>query len=184
MNGNNAIFTYLNRTTIHVGTIMSQKQDDKSYSVRLRPVDFKDLPLLFEFQNDLESNKMASTHRQSSADFHAHWSKIFQDTSIVARAILANESLAGSVSSFQSDGLNLVGYWIGRDFWGRGIATQALSLLLGEVRTRPLHSRVAVNNAASKRVLEKCGFQEVCREISPATKRFVECEEVVMRLSE
>jgi RimJ/RimL family protein N-acetyltransferase len=51
-----------------------------------------------------------------------------------------------------------VGYWIGRDFWGKGIATQALSLFLTEKKTRPLYAHVVKENIGSRRVLEKCGF--------------------------
>jgi RimJ/RimL family protein N-acetyltransferase len=51
-----------------------------------------------------------------------------------------------------------VGYWLGREFWGQGIATQALALFLKEERTRPLVAHVAQHNIGSRRVLEKCGF--------------------------
>ena len=54
-----------------------------------------------------------------------------------------------------------MGYWIGREFWGRGLATQALAELLGIVDARPLHAYVTKSNIASIRVLEKCGFVEV-----------------------
>jgi RimJ/RimL family protein N-acetyltransferase len=58
----------------------------------------------------------------------------------------------------------LVGYWIGREFWGRGLATRALAELLGMVNARPLHAYVAKSNVASIRVLEKCGFVEVAEQ--------------------
>jgi hypothetical protein len=51
-----------------------------------------------------------------------------------------------------------VGYWLGREFWGQGIATQALALFLEEEPTRPLVAHVAKHNIGSRRVLEKCGF--------------------------
>ncbi len=62
---------------------------------------------------------------------------------------------------WEDDGRRLVGYWIGREFWGRGLATQALAELLDVVDARPLHAYVAKNNVASIRVLEKCGFVKV-----------------------
>ena len=58
-------------------------------------------------------------------------------------------------------GAGLVGYWIGREFWGKGLATRALQELTGEVTQRPLHAWVATSNVASIRVLEKCGFVRV-----------------------
>jgi RimJ/RimL family protein N-acetyltransferase len=57
------------------------------------------------------------------------------------------------------DGQREVGYWVGRDFWGRGLATKALKIFLEIEETRPLYGVVAVHNIASQRVLEKCGFK-------------------------
>ncbi len=54
-----------------------------------------------------------------------------------------------------------MGYWIGREFWGQGIASRALDLFLQEETRRPLYAHVAVHNLASRRVLEKCGFSMV-----------------------
>ena len=51
-----------------------------------------------------------------------------------------------------------MGYWIGREYWGRGVATAALRSLLEVIPERPLHPLVAAGNAGSIRVLEKCGF--------------------------
>jgi RimJ/RimL family protein N-acetyltransferase len=53
----------------------------------------------------------------------------------------------------------LVGYWIGKEYWGRGIATAALQEFLTHLKMRPLHAYVAKHNKASIRVLEKCGFK-------------------------
>jgi RimJ/RimL family protein N-acetyltransferase len=66
--------------------------------------------------------------------------------------------VAGNVGSWAQDGKRLVGYWIGREFWGQGLATRALAELLTELPQRPLHAYVATTNAGSIRVLEKCGF--------------------------
>jgi RimJ/RimL family protein N-acetyltransferase len=72
--------------------------------------------------------------------------------------------VAGSVLSFVRDGQRQVGYWIAREHWGKGVATAALTQLLGEVCERPLFARVAAGNHGSLRVLEKCGFQSVGEE--------------------
>lgn len=52
----------------------------------------------------------------------------------------------------------MVGYWIAKEHWGKGIATQMLSQFLRIVPDRPLHAHVAKHNLGSIRVLEKCGF--------------------------
>ena len=69
--------------------------------------------------------------------------------------------MAGNVVSWEGDEGRLVGYWIGREQWGRGIATAALSAFLEEIPERPLHALVHAENAGSIRVLEKCGFVQV-----------------------
>ncbi len=56
------------------------------------------------------------------------------------------------------------GYWFGRDHWGNGYATEALSVALQFLwrktkgQLRPIYAQVDQGNAASRRVLEKCGF--------------------------
>jgi RimJ/RimL family protein N-acetyltransferase len=60
--------------------------------------------------------------------------------------------------SWEQDGKRQIGYWIGRKFWGKGIASQALAQFLVVVKARPLYAYVAKHNTASIRVLEKNGF--------------------------
>ena len=55
----------------------------------------------------------------------------------------------------------MVGYWLGKAYWGRGIASSALALFLEDERHRPLLATVAEHNAGSRRALEKVGFQLV-----------------------
>ena len=62
--------------------------------------------------------------------------------------------------SWDRDGKHLVGYWLGREFWGQGLATRALRELVDELE-RPLYAEVATTNIGSIRVLEKCGFKVV-----------------------
>ena len=88
----------------------------------------------------------------------AHWTKILADDRCITRTVEVEGAVAGNIGSWEQSGHREVGYWIGRSYWGRGIATQALSVFLGEVTIRPLHAHVAKTNVASLRVLEKCGF--------------------------
>jgi RimJ/RimL family protein N-acetyltransferase len=119
----------------------------------------------------------------NSDQFNEHWESILNDLSVTVRAVQIGDELAGCISCFKCDGQDSIGYWIGRDFWGRRIATQALSLLLGEVSIRPLHARVAVSNPVSIRVLQKCGFEIVDYQHSPADDRYQECEETILELT-
>ena len=55
-----------------------------------------------------------------------------------------------------------VGYWLGRAFWGRGIATASVRALTAGILSKPrfnrLHATVFAGNTASARVLEKAGY--------------------------
>jgi RimJ/RimL family protein N-acetyltransferase len=75
--------------------------------------------------------------------------------------IVVDGEVAGNIGCWEADGRRFVGYWIGRAFWGRGLATQALAELVGMVEARPLYAHVVKSNVASIRVLEKCGFLKV-----------------------
>ena len=94
--------------------------------------------------------------------FLTHWRRILSDPTLITKAILWKGHIAGTVGSFLCDGKPQVTYWIGREFWGNGIATQALTELLRIVNHRPLYASTASDNVASIRVLEKCGFT-MCR---------------------
>jgi RimJ/RimL family protein N-acetyltransferase len=152
-------------------------------AVHLRPVAPGDLETLYEHQADPEGCRMAAVHPRPRDVFFARWEGIFKDPGVVPRAIIAGGVLVGSISVFGRDGLDYVGYWIAREHWGKGFASAGLRLLLGEVARRPLYARVATHNAASLRVLNRCGFRELERRVSPGDERFVECEEATLRLS-
>ncbi len=128
-------------------------------SVVLRDVQDSDLPILFEHQRDPDSVRMAAFPARELEPFLAHWKKIRADESAITRVILFDGQVAGNVLSFEQSGRRMVGYWLGREYWGKGIATRALSQFLAQIETRPLYAHVAKHNRASLRVLEKCGFK-------------------------
>lgn len=126
--------------------------------VVLREVTEADLPIFFEHQRDPEANQMAAFAARDRDAFMAHWTKLLGDDSLVKRAVVVDGQVAGNIGSWEQDARAEIGYWFGREFWGKGIATRALSAFLREVTTRPLYAWVAIHNVASIRVLEKCGF--------------------------
>ena len=150
--------------------------------VTLRPVEPGDLPRMYEMQLDPNSNRMAVTIPRSREAFDIHWSKALVDPVNTTRAVLLDGAFVGYISCFPMDGQDHVGYWIDRAHWGRGIASRALPLLLGEVTKRPLVAAAATSNGASVRVLQKCGF--VVEEVrhSPATDLYPAGEEAVLVL--
>jgi RimJ/RimL family protein N-acetyltransferase len=124
----------------------------------LRDVLVSDLPAFFEQQADPEATAMADFPARDRESFDAHWERILADPSLGKKTIVFEGQVAGNVVSWVQDGRRLVGYWLGKEFWGKGLATQALGELIEELDTRPLYAYVAKTNIASIRVLEKCGF--------------------------
>lgn len=126
--------------------------------VTLRAVTELDIPIFFEHQRDAVSNAMAAFPPRERDAHAAHWARIMADPSTTLRTILSDGFVAGHIVSWNSTGGREVGYWLGREFWGQGIATRALALFLEQEPTRPLIAHVAQHNVGSRRVLEKCGF--------------------------
>lgn len=125
----------------------------------LRDVVPDDLPIFYEHQRDPDATRMAAFPARDRAAFDAHWAtNILGNPSAITRTIVADGIVAGNIGSWTQDGVRLVGYWIGRAHWGRGIATRALAAFLHQVTERPIHAHVASHNVGSIRVLEKCGF--------------------------
>jgi RimJ/RimL family protein N-acetyltransferase len=95
---------------------------------------------------------------------------------------VAGGQVAGYIACYPQDGHLEVTYWLGREFWGRGLATQALQQMLKLVATRPIFGRAATDNLGSIRVLQKCGFKIVGQDKGFAHGRGEETEESILRL--
>jgi RimJ/RimL family protein N-acetyltransferase len=130
-------------------------------TVRLRPVVAEDIPTFFDHQNEAGAARMAKVEPRDRDAFESHWRRILGDEAAIVRTIEIDGRIAGNVVSWEHDGERDVGYWVGREHWGRGVATSALAAFLEELTMRPLHAHVAVDNVGSIRVLEKCGFERV-----------------------
>ena len=133
--------------------------DDAAGEISLRDVVEADVEVFYQYQLDPEACAMAQFPARDRDAYLALWGRILGNEAIDKRTILHDGQVAGNIVSFEDDdGKREVGYWLGREFWGRGIATRALTSFLDLVRTRPLHAHVSIPNIASRRVLEKCGF--------------------------
>jgi RimJ/RimL family protein N-acetyltransferase len=151
-----------------------------SSGVVLREVIEPDLPILFEQQLDPVATEMAAFPSRDRDAFMDHWARTLADDDVITRTVLLDGAVAGSLVSFERLGVREVGYWIGREYWGKGVATRALTEFLRVDEARPLHARVAAHNVASIRVLEKCGFTISETELSPAFDDGV--EEIILEL--
>lgn len=127
-------------------------------NVTLRDVIDSDLPVFFEHQADPDANRMAAFPPRDKDAFYAHWGKIRDNKSAITQTIVWDGNVAGNIGSWEQSGERNVGYWIGKQYWGKGIASAALSQFLNHVSFRPLKAHVTKSNVASIRVLQKCGF--------------------------
>jgi RimJ/RimL family protein N-acetyltransferase len=153
----------------------------------LREVRDEDLAVLFEQWADPVAVRMAAftaPDHMDRAAFERRWSRLRSDETVITRAIVVDGEVAGTIGSWGDPGEREITYWIGRSYWGKGIATGALKAFLTVDQSRPLRARVAYDNVASHRVLEKCGLRVIATERGFAEARSAEIEEFVLRLEE
>ena len=133
----------------------------------------------FEQQLDPAATQMAAFPARDREAFVAHWTKILADDTNILKTILYDGEVAGNIVSWEQSGEREVGYWLGREYWGRGIASRALAAFLDHVTTRPLYAHVARHNLASIRMLEKCGFTITSENQGSSSGGDEEIEEVI-----
>ena len=153
--------------------------------VALREVTDDDVEVFFDHLQDPKAVHMAAFTPKDPADREAHWAhwrKILGDDSITTKAILFEDQVVGHVASFERSGMQEVTYWISQEHWGKGLATRALAEFLDQVRARPMYARTVKDNAASLRVLEKCGFAISGEDKGFANARGEEVEEFILKL--
>jgi len=141
-----------------------------------------DLPTFFAHQSDPQAYRMAAFTPRDEEAFFAHWRKVLADPAIEKKTILWDGRVVGNLCCFERGGKREVGYWIGREFWGRGIASEALRRFLGEYAERPLYAFAAKSNRASLRVLEKCGFVIVGEQRGSPDGRNPDVEDYLLEL--
>jgi RimJ/RimL family protein N-acetyltransferase len=76
---------------------------------------------------------------------------------------LRDETIIGACGLMMKDETPELGYWLGVPYWGKGYATEALHAVIDyafiDLTHEALQAGARVTNPASRRVLEKCGFQ-------------------------
>ncbi len=127
-------------------------------TVTLRPTVLADLDVLYEHQADPVSAELAGFPSRDRPSYWAHQSVVLADPSSVLSTIEADGEVVGSAVCFGPPTAREVGYWVGREHWGRGIATEALRQLVDQVPDRPLRGCVVPANVASQHVLLANGF--------------------------
>ncbi len=158
--------------------------------VSLRPVMDSDVSIFFQYEQDPDARHMAAfttADPTNRAAFQAHWARVRADAANVSRTIIWDRQVVGHLGSWiEVDGTaeptRELGYWLGKPYWGKGIATRALALFLRELPTRPIYAHAAKDNLGSIRVLEKCGFTRIGESMYYAHARGAEIPEIRLRL--
>jgi ribosomal-protein-alanine N-acetyltransferase len=155
--------------TLHFPDAVPTLFGDRVY---LRELTEDDVPAWFERASDPESALLAGDPIPESVDMGIHWlerhRERFRQQAAIRWAIVPN----GAVGSVGTIGLTItskeqctaeLGIVIGRAFWGQGIGTSAAHVVAGyafnTLGVAEMHAEVLRRNLASRRLLEKVGFQ-------------------------
>ena len=152
----------------------------------LRKAEIADLELFFQFQLDDEANHLAAFTAKDPTDKAAYLQKytnILSDPTKNTQTIIVENVIAGSISKFEIEGDAEITYWIDKKYWGKGVATKALTAFLKDEKMRPIFGRVAFDNIASQKVLEKCNFVKIGTDKGFANARQAEIEEFIYKLT-
>jgi RimJ/RimL family protein N-acetyltransferase len=153
--------------------------------VELRPLDDDDLDAVFEMMRDREAIALAAFTADDPDDREAFDAWIARERASDAVDLLViteNGGFAGTAAVFTVTGDREVSFWLARHARGRGIATEALRLLVSREPVRPLFARAAAHNRAAIAVLERNGFAEVSRGTAAAPGLSGDAEELLFTL--
>lgn len=136
-------------------------------SIALRPYDLGDADRLAQLLNDPEVTEMTASipYPFARSDAEAFLSNVRNEEGRkVSRAVLLDDAMVGGVKlgATRPGGREELGYWIGRAYWGQGIATRAVAMFLDLLREQgiggPLYAKTVRSNVASQKVLLSNGF--------------------------
>jgi [ribosomal protein S5]-alanine N-acetyltransferase len=135
--------------------------------VELKPVEHADASTIFEAWGRHAENFSYLTARVFAdvADAQRYIAKLFPTPESKAFHIVdPTRRVVGIVKATVTEHRAQIGYVVHKPFWGHGVATAAVGEIVRLVEAMPAISRVwatcALENPASARVLEKCGFKQ------------------------
>ncbi|WP_202610475.1 GNAT family N-acetyltransferase [Herbidospora solisilvae] len=127
--------------------------------VHLRDVRDSDLEVFHTQEQDPEATRRSRFPARERERFLNHWRQnILPDETCHVQTVEVGGQIAGNVVAWWQGDHRYLGYWLGREFWGGGIGTRALTLFLEKEKVRPLYADPHGGNTASVRLLEKLGF--------------------------
>ena len=150
------------RETFHEGSIPVLE----TKRLALRAPRLEDAKTVATLANDrrIAENTARSPHPYKVADAESFISGAGKAGEAAFLITLRDKTVIGACGLvFQYEATPELGYWLGVDFWGQGYATEALHALIdyafADLAHEALQAGARVTNPASRRVLEKCGFQ-------------------------
>jgi RimJ/RimL family protein N-acetyltransferase len=124
-----------------------------------------DVKAIVRLANDrrVSENTLRVPHPYTAGDAEQFVAAVNRQNGEATFMIVLDGAPIGACGIEAREGGAEVGYWIGRPYWGRGYATEAVRAVIdhafGDLGNDALQAGARVSNPASRRVLEKCGFQ-------------------------
>ena len=138
----------------------------------LRPWQPEDIPLLPPIADtrDISWNtsfKFPHPYGEDAAGTMVSWARTKAGVDKWQFAVFIDGDLAGGCGTIRGEDVHahtaVVGYWLGVDWWGRGMASEILAALVDYMRAETDIEQLTATcfgwNPASRRVLEKTGFR-------------------------
>ena len=128
--------------------------------VRLRDTTAADVEIFFAHRQQAAAVGRARLPTPDRRAYLDYWADhVLGDETAHVQTVTVGGQVAGNLLAWWRDDRRYLGGWFSQDFWGRGVGTRALLLFLEREPVRPLYADTAVTNTASRRLLERCGFQ-------------------------
>jgi RimJ/RimL family protein N-acetyltransferase len=131
----------------------------------LRAPRLADVKAIARLVNDrrISENTARIPHPYGVADAEQFLAAVNRQESEATFAIVLKGEIIGMCGIEPREAAAELGYWLGVPYWNRGYATEAVRAVIdhafGDLEHDALQAGARVSNPASRRVLEKCGFQ-------------------------
>lgn len=150
-----------------------------------------DIPRLVTLANDIEVARLLARmpHPYGEDDAQYFLETVVREEMVWAVRLKSEDRLAGIVglAPGKGGGPPELGYWYGRPYWDRGLATEAgravVDHALDAMGLAALHAGYFEANAASGRVLRRLGFEEIGRGDKPSRLLGRDLPHIDMRLA-
>jgi RimJ/RimL family protein N-acetyltransferase len=137
----------------------------KSERLVLRAPRDQDATAIALLANDLRiaANTARIPHPYGIADAEHFIGAVNRQDGEAVFVVRLDGALIGACGVDPREGGPEIGYWLGVPYWSQGYATEAARAVIdhafGDLQHEALQAGARVSNPASRRVLEKCGFQ-------------------------